>query len=51
MFLDSDYKDAFLLLILQRVIEYVTKRYTTGKELIKIDHHNNSEDFGDIQYC
>ena len=47
--LDSDYKDALVFVVDTSASDRICdKRYTTGKELIKIDHHNNSEDFGDI---
>lgn len=48
---DEQYKDALVIVVdtanQPRVDD---ERYTTGKELIKIDHHPNDDQFGDIMW-
>ena len=48
---DSVYENALVIVVDTSVIDRICdNRYTNGKYLIKIDHHDDSDEFGDIQY-
>ncbi len=48
---DDIYKDALVIVVDTSVTDRICdNRYMNGKFLIKIDHHDDTESFGDIQY-
>ena len=48
---DELYKDALVIVVdTSKKDRIFDERYSTGAYLIKIDHHDDSEEFGDIQY-
>ena len=48
---DDIYKDALVIIVDTSVKDRICDdRYINGKYIIKIDHHDDSEDFGNIQY-
>lgn len=48
---DDIYNDALVIVVDTSVMSRICdERYNTGKYLIKIDHHDDYDEFGDIQY-
>lgn len=48
---DELYKDALVIVVDTAKSDRIfDKRYNTGAYLIKIDHHDDSEDYGDLRY-